>query len=144
MAGMAGRAVIIHSLDHALAALGVAQRLKVPLTLLSAPGGAAYLGPGLFHAMAEAARREFPGVPFTAVLDCGPRAGDALAALRQGVKSVRFTGRAEVAAKLAAIAAQLKAEVVVNTLDALDLFGVKDVERCLASWLAAAAPTSPR
>ena len=38
---MRGRAIIVHSLDHAKAALSAAAELGVPVTLLSAPGAAA-------------------------------------------------------------------------------------------------------
>ena len=39
------------------------------------------------------------------VIDCGDDAGLAMAALREGMRDVLFTGRADVAARLAGIAA---------------------------------------
>ena len=76
------------------------------MTVISAPGGGSYAGPGWFNAVVEKAQAEFPDVAVTAILDCDDASGHVLGALRAGVKAVRFTGRADVAAKLAAIAAR--------------------------------------
>ena len=135
MAGMSGRAVIIHSLDHALAALAAAAQANCAITLLSPPGAAAYMGPLLFMSIMEQARARHPAVPVDAVLDCGDRSGDALAALRQGVPAIRFTGRPDVAAKLTAIAAQRSQRVLRHELPSLDLLHRADPSTALAAWL---------
>jgi acyl-CoA reductase-like NAD-dependent aldehyde dehydrogenase len=135
MAGMSGRAVIVHSLDHALAALAAAARMGCAVTLLSPPRAAAYMGPLLFMSIVEQARARHPAVPADAVLDCGDRAGDALAALRQGVPAIRFAGRADVADKLAAIAAQRGQRVLTDDVPALDLLHRADPGAALALWL---------
>jgi hypothetical protein len=70
------------------------------------------------------------------VLDCGDRAGDAQAALRQGVPAIRFTGRADVAEKLAAIAAARGARMITAEIYALDLHDRRDAEQALQTWLA--------
>lgn len=134
MTDMLGRAVIVHSLGHALAALAAAARAGHAITLLSAPGAAAYIGPLLFMSIVAQARARYPAVPVDAVLDCGDRAGDALAALRQGVPAIRFTGRADVADKLTAIAAQRGQRVVRAELPALDLLLEADPDGALARW----------
>ncbi len=59
---MLPRAVIVHNLAHTRAALAAASALEAPVTLMSAPGAAAYLGAGYFQAMIEEARAEFPSV----------------------------------------------------------------------------------
>ena len=56
--------------------------------------------------MIEAAREAVPEARFSAILDCGDSAGAAQAAFRAGVEAVIFTGRADVAERLAAIAQQ--------------------------------------
>jgi hypothetical protein len=76
-------------------------------------------------ALIAAARAEHPAAEVSAVLDCGEEPGNALAALRAGVPRIRFTGAAEMQARLAAIAAQLGAVVEgpaaeENLLDLLD------------------------
>jgi len=53
-----------------------------------------------------AARDAVPAAQSTALLDCGDDAGAAQAAIRAGVEGVIFTGRADVAERLADIAAQ--------------------------------------
>jgi hypothetical protein len=74
--------------------------------LASAPGAGSYAGPGWFGALAAAAREAVPGARFSALLDCGDDVGAALAALRSEIEGVVFTGRADVARRLADIARQ--------------------------------------
>ena len=105
------RRIIVHSLDHARAALAAAAALGVPVTLASAAGAGGYAGPLWFKALIEIALRDHPGVSAAAVLDCGDEAGTTLGALRAGLKRVRFTGASEVRDRLAAIAAQLGATI---------------------------------
>ncbi|MFI5024871.1 MAG: hypothetical protein ACHQRJ_24885 [Alphaproteobacteria bacterium] len=100
------RAVVIHSLAHAKAALAAASAEGVAVELWSAEGAAANAGAGWFKAVLEAARREVPGARSTAVLDCADLPGYALGAFRIGVEAVCFSGAAKIAAKLADIAAQ--------------------------------------
>ena len=54
--------------------------------------------------MIEAARAAVPAARYSAILDCCDDAGAVQAALRAGVEAVIFTGRADVAERLAAIA----------------------------------------
>ena len=96
--------VIVHSLDHAAAALEAAAAAGRTVTLLSAPGAGIYAGPAWFKALAAAARAAVPAARCAAALDCGDDAGAAQAAIRAGVEAIVFTGPAEVGARLAAIA----------------------------------------
>ncbi len=141
---MAGRAVIIHSLDHARTALGAAADTGVPVTLASAPGAAAYVGPAWFREVVRIARSDFPQVEASAVIDCGGRAGDVMAALRLGLERVRFTGKKAVAEKLAAMAGELGAELVTGRLEALDLRGESDPAAACRAWLAKSGKGQPR
>ena len=132
---MAGRAIIIHSLEHGRAALAAAAALRVPVTLSSAPGASAYVGLAWFHEVVRLAKAEFPDAEADAMMDCADRPGDVLAALRQGLSRVRFTGRKAIAAKLAAIAEAQGAELVTGRLRALDLRGEVDPETACRAWL---------
>jgi hypothetical protein len=71
--------------------------------LLSAPDAAIYAGPGWWTALIEAAREAVPNARFSSILDCGDDPGAAMAAIRAGTQAVIFTGRADVAERLAAI-----------------------------------------
>ena len=133
---MAVRAVIIHSLDHARVALGAAAEAGVPVTLASAPGAAAYTGPAWFREVVRIARADFPQVEVSAVLDCGTRAGDVMAALRLGLERVRFTGKKAVAEKLTAMADAWGAELLTGRIEALDLRGERDPSAACRAWLA--------
>lgn len=133
---MAGREIIIHSLEHARAAMAAAAALNVPVTLASAPGASAYTGPAWFHEVARMAKAAFPDVEAAATLDCADRPGDVLAALRHGLDSVRFTGRKAVAEKLTAIAEARGAVLVTGRSRALDLRGLADPEAACRQWLA--------
>jgi hypothetical protein len=98
--------IIVHSLGHAVAALKAAAAAGRRVTLASAPGAGGYAGAGWFRGLVEAAREAVPEARFSALLDCGDEAGAALAALRSRVEGVVFTGRADVAHRLADIALQ--------------------------------------
>lgn len=97
--------VVVHSLVHARAALAAAREQGRTVILLSAREAAAAVGPGWFREMLREAWADIGPAAAIAFLDCGARPGDALAALRAGVEGVIFTGRADVADKLAAMAA---------------------------------------
>ncbi len=131
----AGRAVVVHGLAHALAAVEAAARLSVPVTLVSAPDAAGYAGAAWFLAVVRRASAARPQVAVSTVLDCGDAPGLVLGALREGCRRVRFTGPAATAARLGDIAAQLGATVETGAIEALDLLESRDpVAACLA-WL---------
>jgi hypothetical protein len=99
-------AVIVHSLAHAVAALAAAAGAAQPVVLASAPGAGIYGGPGWWNGLIAAARDAVPAAVATASLDCADDAGATQAAIRAGVECVVFTGRADVAKRLADIAAR--------------------------------------
>ena len=111
--------IIIHSLAQAIAALTAAARAGRPVVLASAPGAGSDVGPGWFGALVRAAREAVPDARFSTLLDCGDDVGAALAAIRSEVEGVVFTGRAEVARRLADIARQHGVRFVTNRPSAL-------------------------
>jgi hypothetical protein len=133
---MAEKAVIVHSLEQARAALAAAADLGVPVTLASAPGASAYVGPAWFRELVALAAAEVPEADFEAVIDCADRPGDVLLALRLGFARVRFTGKTAVARKLAAIAGQSGAALVTGRQRALDLRGAAEPAEACRTWLA--------
>jgi len=64
------------------------------------------VGPGWFQEVIAAARAAVPEARFFPLLDCGDHVGAALAAIRTGVEGVVFTGRSDVAYRVADIARQ--------------------------------------
>jgi hypothetical protein len=74
--------------------------------LISAPDAGGYVGPGWFKALVAAAREAVPDARCFTFLDCGDNVGAALAAIRTEVEGVIFTGRPDVAQRLAEIALQ--------------------------------------
>src|SRR6516165_3889488 len=98
--------IIIHSLGQAAAALKAAARAGRAVVITSAPGAGSYVGPGWFREVVMAARETVSGARFSALLDCADDVGAALAAIRSEVEGVVFTGRADVARRLADIARQ--------------------------------------
>jgi fructose/tagatose bisphosphate aldolase len=113
--------IIVHSLDHALAALAAASALNLPVTLASAPGAATQVGPAWFKAVIDQAIAAHPDVVVTAILDCGDEPGAVMGALRTGLKQLRFNGPEPVHAKLAAMGAEFVDESPAATLDLLDV-----------------------
>ncbi|MFQ6017778.1 MAG: class II fructose-bisphosphate aldolase [Kiloniellaceae bacterium] len=133
---MAERAIIVHTLDEARAAVAAAAQLGVPVTLASAAGAAGYTGALWFREVAATAAAERPEVEVTAVLDCGTKPGLVLAALRQGLKTVRFTGRKSTARTLSEIAAGYGAELITGPFKAVDLLDQPEPEAVCRRWLA--------
>jgi len=121
-----GPVIVVHTQAQAVAALAAAARAGRPVVLASPPGAAAAMGAGLFGAIVAAARAAHPEARSLAVLDCGDRAGDAMGALREGIEAVCFRGAADVAAKLAEMAAGSGARVVAELAVSLDLAGSAD------------------
>lgn len=130
-----GPAVVVHSLDNARQALEAAAELDKPITLVSAPGAAGYAGAAWFRKVVALAAAERPGASYRAVLDCADQPGLVLAALRQGISVVRFTGKRAVVTKLSAIADGYGAEIVTGRLEALDLRGQADARAACRAWL---------
>jgi hypothetical protein len=116
----------IHSLAHAVAALTAADEAGRSIVLLSAAGAGLSAGPGWWRALVEAARAAVPAARSTAPLDCGDDAGAAQGAIRAGVEAIVFTGRTDVAERLADIAGQRGAAILTErppaNLDLSDLF----------------------
>jgi len=133
--------IIIHSLFQATAALTAAARAGHPVVLVSAPNAGAYVGPGWFKALVAAAREAVSDARCSTLLDCGDNVGAALAAIRAEVEGVIFTGRTDVARRLADIARQhgvrFETERPPDALDlAADIFASQeDVERRCAAFL---------
>lgn len=128
--------IVIHSLEHAKAALGAAADLDVPVTLISAPGAVAYLGATVFRDIVKQAAQAFSGARFDAVLDCGDEPGLALGAMRHGVPGVCVHVLPEVEAKLAENAAKRGCHVHHRVGPELDLLGMADPKAACLSWLA--------
>jgi len=134
-----GKAITIHSLRHARAAAAAAAETGKPLLLVSAPAAAAYAGPAWFGAVARQVADEFPDAEITAILDCGDRPGHALAALRHGLKAIRYDGPGHAA--VADIAEQHDASVLRKRPRALDLYDLPQsdddarLKRACTSWL---------
>lgn len=126
------REIVIHSLDHARAALAAAAALRVPVTLASAPGAAMQVGPLWFKAVIEEARAAYPQVAVTAILDCGDEPGAVMAALRSGLMTLRFSGATETQRKLAAMGACFAAAAT----ESLDLLDRRDPEAACHAFLA--------
>lgn len=127
---------MVHSIDDALAALAAAAATGVRVRLVSAPGAGVYGGAAWFAQLLAQAGAAFPGAEFDAVLDCGDRPGAALAALRQGVRLIRFTGPKRARERIEALAKRHGAELIAGALPALDLAGVTDAETACRDFLA--------
>jgi len=91
------------------AALQAARAEGSSPTLVTPEDAAAFYGAGYLAALQERARREFPDVAFTLIVDCGDAAGYALACLRAGVKTISMEPTND---KIADIARQMGAELV--------------------------------
>lgn len=121
---LAAKAIAVHSLRQAKAAAAAAAETGHPVLLLSAPAAAGTVGPAWFEALVRMAASAFPGVTVEGALDCGDMPGHALAALRHGLKVIRYDGPAFDA--VADIAGQCGATVLRIRPDALELSSLPD------------------
>jgi len=117
---------VVHSLAHLRAALKAGEASLRPVIALSAPSAAAYAGPGWFPELIRQARAEFPDADLTAILDCGDRGSDVLAALKAGAENIIFTGHPEARRRLAAISGQSGASILDYRPAACDLLNARD------------------
>ena len=132
---MAAR-IVVHSLADACAALAAAASIGREVTLTSAADAGGYAGPAWFKACTEEAMRAVPDGRCDTVLDCGASPGIVLAALRLGLKHVRFNGNTEARRRLQEIATQLNATLETDDVPALDLRRVRHAEARCRAWLA--------
>ncbi len=143
--GSGAAVIIVYTLAHVLSVLGAAANAARPVILLSATNAGVYAGPGWFGAVIEAAAKVVPEAVFTALLDCGDRPGAALATIRAGVHGIIFTGRSDVADRLADIAHQRGISFLTQRptagLDLLDDFFAAEpaIEQRCADFLGRAA-----
>ena len=130
-------AVTVHAAAEAALALSLAGKHGV--LLLSAPGAAGYLGPAWFLAMVAAAVAAVPGVPHKPVLDCADAPGQALGALRAGLRDLVLDSACPAFAQVEAAAAALGGRLRRVRPASLDL-GPLELSRAgarakLAKWL---------
>ena len=106
--------------------------MNAPIVLASAPGAALQTGPLWFKAVIDQASAAQPAVALTAILDCGEAPGAVMAGLRAGLKHFRFSGRAELRDKLAAMGAEFAEPAIAS----LDLHAQREPETAIRAFLA--------
>ena len=131
------RAVRIYGLADAMRAGAVAHELGLAIRLFSAPDAAASMGPAWFRNIVSELERTYPALDVEAVLDCGDAAGYALAALRAGVKIIRFSGNPSTTRKIADIAGKYGARLERAPSRILDTRRERDADAALRKWLTA-------
>ncbi len=131
-------ALVVHGIDDARQAVAAARDRKTTLTLISAPGAAAYAGPVWFLALVEQARAASPGLTISGVLDCADDPGHAMAALRAGAEAIVFTGDDILAKKLAALAEASGAVVLRRRPPCCDPEFAEDRQAAYAAFLSGA------
>lgn len=130
MANIRYPAVVIHGLADARQVLVLGR----PVTLLSAPGAAAFAGGGWWGALIQRARSEHSDVAMDDILDCADASGLALGALRIGQRLIVLDPNAQGHAAVVAAAASLGCQVLTARPPALDMAD-RTVPRRLHDWL---------
>lgn len=127
------KAIRVHDWQQVAAVLEVARELGQPPILLSPQAG--QCGIGWWRELIRRARESFPDMAFETMLDCGPSAGLAQAAIRDGAGPVAVMVSSEVLEKLSDIARQAGTLATEGGKPALDLAGMSDVSRTCRDWL---------
>ena len=128
--------VVVHSLANARAALATGG----PVTLLSGEGAALYAGCLWWQMLLAAARDEFPQVATEDFLDCADGSGQALAAVRIGLRRLVLWPDAPGRTRVAAILAESGGILLSNRPPALDLAQLGAARR-LHEWVRAGSRT---
>jgi hypothetical protein len=123
-------AVIVHGVADAKAALAPG----LPVTLLSAPGAAAFAGCLWWRHIVAAARTDYPDTRTTDILDCADASGMAMGALRSDVCRLVLWPSAPGWDGVAAIAVRQGGFVIPRAPAALDL-AQRNASRRLDAWL---------
>ena len=113
-------AIIFHHAKQADDAMAFAAASRRPITLLTAPGAAAYGGPGFYLAMVELAQQSHPKAAVRAIRDCGDDGAMAQMALQLGWRGVVLRGKAAVREKVCQIAETYGADVLARPPKAVD------------------------
>ncbi len=124
--------VVVHSLADARVVLACGR----PVTLMSGEGAALYAGCGWWRALVAAARAEFPQVPIVDLLDCVDASGQALAALRIGLRHLILTPDAPGRERVAKIVTGAGGVLLAGRPPALDLADPASHRR-LHEWMQA-------
>lgn len=126
------RVIVVHTLEDALAALEAAAELGKPVTLQSAPDALFYAG-GLYllHLFSEA-RKAYPDVDATCIIDCDGAGAETLQAMQTGHAHLRI---AEPDNRIQDIAAQYGIKVHSGPYEALDLLEAGDTKSACKHWL---------
>ena len=132
-------AVVVHSLADARVVLAH----RAPVTLLSGEAAALYAGCSWWRALTASARAEFPAVPITDLLDCGDASGQALAAVRIGLRRLILWPDAPGRAKVVSIVTGLGGVLLAERPPALDLADPGNRRR-LHEWVQARTDTDDR
>lgn len=128
--------IVIYTLEDARAAFETAAEWGAPVWIVSAEDAGGSAGAGWFKALIKELAEEFPAVQFTATLHCGDQEGRVLAALRDDIKDICFTGPEETLDSLYKIARKDYAALIRTEIpDALDLRHAEDVRQACRDWL---------
>ena len=132
----ARKAITIYGLPQANATASLAVELSLPIILLSAPAAVSFAGPAWYLSVVMQTQEAYPNADIEAILDCGSFGGHALAALRQGIKTIIYNGTANAA--IDNIATQFDACVLRHRPDSLDsrlAKTEKSLNTALRDWL---------
>ncbi len=124
--------IIVHTLEHAKAALQTADQLGKPVALQSAPDAIFYAGSLYLLHLFDEAKRKYPKMETTCIVDCTDAEAEAIAAMQTGHTHIRIVNSAR---KALDIAAQYGITVHTGRYEALDLLTVKDTKVACKRWL---------
>lgn len=114
-----------------------AGRLGVAVTLLSAPAAATHGGIGWFAELVARVAARRPAPPVSWILDCGDRAGAAVAAIEAGCPAIVLTLQGESAERVARLATARGVSVLTDAPPALIPRPGGDMVRACRDWIRA-------
>jgi fructose/tagatose bisphosphate aldolase len=133
----ARRVIIIHTLEHARAALEAASEARMPVIVQSAPDAIHYAGSLYLLTLFRQARHSVPDADAIFILDADAAAAEAISAMQMGHTHLRSNAQSGLAGKISDIAAQLGVVMIAGEYEALDLLRHHDAKEACRKWLLA-------
>lgn len=140
-----GPFVIVHNIGDVRNAVAAASKLGRPVTLISPPGAGASMGPEVFMHMVDAGIDADIGSSsrhaVTAVFDCASEPGQAMAAIRAGLRHIRIDAGDDVRRKLCDMIGEYGSVLDSTPLSAFDPDDTNRNNDALLNWFNAQPET---
>ena len=129
------KTIIVYNFEHIYCAMKAAKKLKKKICISSPINAASYMGPYFFKELLNKAKKLFPRVDCSEILNCSNDIGLAFEAIECGIKNIEIECNKSVLLKIKNICK--KKGVGVNNIgkNKLDLKYIENIDDECLKWL---------